>query len=88
MITLTECAETCDAEGSLRLEGWGLDYAGRVEICHNHEWGTICVNGKDLAWKEKNAQVVCRALGFSGALNSILQRTYVNYIFSIEHTVF
>ena len=49
--------------------------AGRVEICHNGQWGTICADAEDEAWSEKNAQVACRSLGYSGALNSILHDT-------------
>ena len=65
----------CDRleEGKLRLVGWSSFSAGRVEICHNGEWGTICAD--DDAWNEKNAQVACKSLGYSGALNSILHNT-------------
>ena len=71
----TVSAEECADEGSLRLVGWETVGAGRVEICHSREWGTICADGLDTPWSEKNAQVVCRALGYSGALNSILHST-------------
>ena len=63
-------------EGSLRLEGLASTLAGRAEVCHNGMWGTICADSPTTPWSEKNAQVVCRQLGFSGALNSILQHTY------------
>jgi len=38
---------------------------GRVEIFHNHQWGTIC--GNDFSYLE--AAVVCRQLGFSGGFS-------------------
>ena len=63
----------------MRLEGLPRSRAGRVEICHNGVWGTVCGESDTIPWSEKNAQVVCRQLGYSGALNSILQDTY-------EHT--
>ena len=68
-------ADSCEEEGSLRLVGWETVTSGRVEICHNREWGTICADAVDKPWNEKNVQVACRALGYSGAFNSILHNT-------------
>ena len=41
-------------------------------------WGTIAADSVGTPWSEKNAQVACIQLGFSGALNAIFHRTYMN----------
>ena len=48
--------------GELRLMGGSADRQGRVEICINEIWGTVC----DDMWSNVDAQVACRSLGFSG----------------------
>ncbi|XP_042577045.1 neurotrypsin-like [Cyprinus carpio] len=52
-------------EGSVRLVG-DLASSGRVEIYHDGRWGTVCDDG----WNQAEAQVVCRQMGFSGAITA------------------
>ena len=49
------------ADGDLRLVGGFIPSEGRVEICINNTYGTIC----DDRWDEQDAAVVCTQLQFS-----------------------
>ena len=48
-------------QGSVRLVGGTNEREGRVEVCNNNAWGTVC----DDAFGATDAGVVCRQLGYS-----------------------
>ena len=49
-------------DSDIRLMGGPSVWEGRVEICLNNTFITVC----DDLWDEKEAQVVCRQLGYTG----------------------
>lgn len=60
--------------GAVRLVGdeYGRGDRGRVEIYINGNWGIVC----DDLWSIKNADVVCRQLGFSHALKATINSQF------------
>ena len=48
--------------GELRLVGGNSAYDGRVEVCLDNKFTTVCDDG---TWNTEEAQVVCRQLNAS-----------------------
>ena len=51
--------EDC-TNGNLRLDNSQSENSGRIEICMNRAWGTICDNN----WHTQDNAVACRQLGY------------------------
>ena len=45
--------------GDIRLVGGTKDYEGRLEVCINQVWGTVCSR----SWGSTDTKVACRQLG-------------------------
>ena len=72
----------CTSEnGTIRLVGQSSN-EGRVEICINGVWGTVCND----SWDSRDARVVCRELRlpYTGTQMEIFLFTYIaTIIYSI-----
>ena len=52
--------ETLCTNGEVKLRGSMATNEGRVEVCIDNNWGTVCDDG----WDTLDARVVCNQLGY------------------------
>ena len=55
-------------EGAIRLVDGKIDHEGRVEVCSNGVWGSICDNYFDTI----DGDVICRELGYERCKYSLV----------------
>lgn len=60
------CVCTACTQGDIRLVAGSAANEGRVEICNNNMWGSVC----DQGWDINDARVACRHAGYSGGATS------------------
>ena len=58
-------------DGEIGLFGGNSYLEGRVEICVDNVWGSVCDDG----WNDVGAGVVCRQLGYIYAGNDLLLKS-------------
>jgi len=74
-VFFTECSDS-----AIRLVNGTKDSEGRVEVCFDNIYGTVC----DDFWDELEARVVCTQLGYNGTGKIYSQYCYVEIVAYIQ----
>ena len=71
-VTVSNCTT-----GDVRLMNGSTQYEGRVEVCMNKVWGSICNNG----WDYIDASVICKQLGYQGMFSTFIHWSILCFIY-------
>ena len=55
------CIVNCSSETAIRLVDGAIETEGRLEVCYNGQWGTVC----DVNFWIADGKVACNQLGFA-----------------------
>ena len=73
-------AQSC-GNGDLRLRSGSTNFEGRLEVCYDDQWGTVCHDRIGSGFNGMRASAVaCKQLGFSdqGIINTISLYAYMH----------
>ena len=56
------CQPAC-SDGTVRLVGGANETEGRIEVCRNGQWGTVCDSPSSRTFAAEEAVVICKQLG-------------------------
>ena len=69
-------SSNCSDDG-IRLVGGFSTHEGRVEVCVNKVWGTVCDND----WSTEEANIVCNQLGFLS--QGMYVKRYLSFVIAV-----
>ena len=71
--------EPCTNNGDIRLVGGSTRFEGRIEVCLNNLWGTVCDDNlsRQISQRVNFRTVVCRQLGLLSDENGEYEGVYI-----------
>lgn len=69
-------------DGDVRLMGISSSMEGRVEVCYDGVWGSVCTR----AWSAADVSVTCRQLGYTDS--GIYNEAVINHAYQSVFTIF